>query len=97
MGFQFTGEGAKPLEDAAIRAVFEKLATPGAEKRALLSLATGAEKIFLPPISCAASQMRQLRKALFICDRTELREQEAGALRTLFGPTARLDSIQETR
>lgn len=55
MGFQLTDEAAKPLitpyhgtgesqrryyQDAAIRAVLEKLATPGLEKRALLSLAT---------------------------------------------------------
>lgn len=104
MGFLLTDEAAKPLvtpysgsgekqrryyQDAAIRAVFEKLAKPGAEKRALLSLATGAGKTFL-----AAHLLRrladagQLRKALFICDRTELREQGAGALRSLFGSNA---------
>ena len=104
MGFKLTDDAAKPLvtpyaasgeqsrryyQDAAIRAVFEKLATPGQPKRALLSLATGAGKTFL-----AAHLLRrladsgQLRKALFICDRTELREQGAGALRALFGSNA---------
>ncbi len=104
MGFRLTDEAAKPLvtpyarggektrryyQDAAIRAVFEKLARPGEKRRALLSLATGSGKTFI-----AAHLLRrladagQLRKALFICDRTELREHGAGALRALFGSNA---------
>ncbi|MGB8646839.1 MAG: DEAD/DEAH box helicase family protein [Anaerolineae bacterium] len=101
MGFSLAGKDARPLlvpyplgessrryyQDAAIRAVMEKLAR--GEKRALLSLATGAGKTriavnLLKRIDAA----NQLRKALFICDREELRSQAAGAFQNLFGANA---------
>lgn len=104
MGFQLTDEAAKPLitpyhgtgenqrryyQDAAIRAVLEKLATPGAEKRALLSLATGSGKTLLASLLLRRlADAGQVRKALFICDRTELREQGAAAMRARFGSNA---------
>lgn len=104
MGFLLTDEAAKPLvtpyssggelhryyyQDAAIRAVFEKLAKPGSNNRALLSLATGTGKTYLAALLLRRlADAGQLRKALFICDRTELREQGAGTLRSLFGSNA---------
>lgn len=101
VGFNLESEAAKPLlqhyyngeggrryyQDAAIRAVFEKLATR--EKRALLSLATGAGKTFI-----AVNLLRridsagQLKKALFICDRDELRTQAGVAFQKAFGDNA---------
>ncbi len=82
------GEGTRRYyQDAAIRAVFEKVAR--GEKRALLTLATGAGKTFI-----AAQMLRRLfdagmaRRALFVCDRDELRTQATTALSNLFGGEA---------
>src|SRR6058998_1477299 len=106
MGFKLDSPAAAPLltryvggeatrryyQDAAIRAVLEKLAQcekTGQPKRALLSLATGAGKTFI-----AVSLLRriadagQLRRALFVCDRDELRSQGLGALQNVFGAEA---------
>ena len=64
----------------------EKTAQP---KRVLLSLATGAGKTII-----AAALLRkiadagQLRRALFVCDRDELRTQAIGKLSLLFGNEA---------
>lgn len=99
--FSLDSEAARPLlipyaggeavrryyQDAAIRAVLEKLAT--GENRALLSLATGAGKTFI-----AVNLLKRirdaglLRRALFVCDREELRTQAIGAFRNLFGSDA---------
>jgi type I restriction enzyme R subunit len=101
LGFSLESEAAKPLlepyyngeasrryyQDAAIRAVFEKIAT-GAN-RALLSLATGAGKTFI-----AVNLLRriddagQMKRALFICDRDELRTQASVAFQKAFGNNA---------
>lgn len=88
------GEGGRRYyQDAAIRAVFEKVARDSAQgkpPRALLSLATGAGKTFI-----AANMLRriadagQLRRALFLCDRHELRSQALGELQNYFGDAAR--------
>ncbi len=88
------GEGARRYyQDAAIRAVFEKIAKDTAAvrpPRALLSLATGAGKTFI-----AANLLRriadagQLKRALFLCDRDELRRQALGELTNYFGDAAR--------
>ncbi|HEU0027403.1 MAG TPA: DEAD/DEAH box helicase family protein, partial [Ktedonobacterales bacterium] len=101
MGFRLTDEAAKPLltpyhrgegnrryyQDAAIRAVLEKLAR--GEKRALLSLATGAGKTFIAVgLLQRIADAKQLRKALFICDRDELRKQAAAAFQGAFGADA---------
>ncbi len=74
-------------QDAAIRAVFEHVAA--GNKRALLSLATGAGKtriavLLLKRIADAG----QLQRALFVCDRTELRDQAVTAFQNIFGNDA---------
>lgn len=106
MGFGLEGDAAKPLltrytggeggrryyQDAAIRAVLEKIAQCEAEgkpRRALLSLATGAGKTFIAVnLLKRIADAGQLKRALFICDRDELRTQGAGAFQNLFGADA---------
>ncbi len=100
-GLDLTSELARPLstpyrggetsrryyQDAAIRAVLEKIAR--GETRALLSLATGAGKTYI-----AVHLLRRLadagllRRALFLVDRDELRNQALGALQNVFGADA---------
>jgi type I restriction enzyme R subunit len=101
MGFHLTDEAAQPLitpykggeatrryyQDAAIRAVMERIAI--GEKRALLSLATGAGKTFIAVnLLRRIADAGQLRKALFLCDRDELRRQAVGAFQNAFGSDA---------
>ncbi|MCL2380928.1 MAG: DEAD/DEAH box helicase family protein [Treponema sp.] len=101
MGFLLESENAKPLlvkyangenqrryyQDAAIRAVFEK--TAQGKNRALLSLATGAGKTFIAVnLLKRIDTAGQLKKALFICDRDELRTQANNAFMSLFGTNA---------
>jgi len=100
-GFTLDAPSAKPLltrytggeatrryyQDAAIRAVLEKLAR--GEKRALLTLATGAGKTFIAVhLLKRIADAGQLRRALFVCDRDELRSQGLGALQNVFGAEA---------
>ncbi|MBE2201570.1 MAG: DEAD/DEAH box helicase family protein [Anaerolinea sp.] len=74
-------------QDAAIRAVLEKLAKGG--NRALLSLATGAGKTFLAvQLIKRLAEAGQVRKVLFVCDRKTLREQAHGAFQNYFGDDA---------
>ncbi|MHA2641793.1 MAG: DEAD/DEAH box helicase family protein [bacterium JZ-2024 1] len=74
-------------QDAAIRAVLEKLAR--GEKRALLSLATGAGKTFIAvQLLKKIADAGQLRRALFVCDRDELRSQALAAFQNVFGADA---------
>lgn len=106
MGFSLTDDAAKPLvtpysggeakrryyQDAAIRAVFEKVAS--AEKhekpgRALLSLATGAGKTFIAvQLLRRFADAGRMGRALFVCDRDELRTQALAALQNEFGNDA---------
>jgi len=99
-GFSLANDAARPLlaryrgvesnryyQDAAIRAALEKIAAGG--NRVLLALATGSGKTriavhLLMRIAAAG----QLRRALFVCDRDELRSQALGALQNLFGSDA---------
>jgi type I restriction enzyme R subunit len=83
-----TGEGSRRYyQDAAIRAVLEKLAV--GEKRALLSLATGAGKTFIAVnLLKRIADAGQLGRALFVCDRDELRSQAIGAFQNVFGNDA---------
>ncbi|MEX2139708.1 MAG: DEAD/DEAH box helicase family protein [Pirellulales bacterium] len=87
------GEGARRYyQDAAIRAVMEKVARcqiTGQPKRALLSLATGAGKTFIAVnLLKRISDAGQLTRALFVCDRDELRNQALGAFQNVFGADA---------
>jgi type I restriction enzyme R subunit len=100
-GFKLSDPAAAPLlmcyaggeatrryyQDAAIRAVLEKLAH--GEKRALLALATGAGKTFIAVhLLKKLADAGQLKRALFVCDRDELRSQGLGAFQNVFGADA---------
>jgi type I restriction enzyme R subunit len=87
------GEGARRYyQDAAIRAVMEKLAqdkTAGKPGRALLSLATGAGKTFIAVnLLKRISDCGQYTNALFVCDRDELRSQALRHFQNAFGSDA---------
>jgi type I restriction enzyme R subunit len=101
MGFKLTDVAAQPLltpykggeatrryyQDAAIRAVLEHIAQ--GKSRALLSLATGAGKTFIAVnLLRRIADAGQLTKALFVCDRDELRRQANGAFQSAFGADA---------
>jgi type I restriction enzyme, R subunit len=101
MGFSLESPTAKPLlvkyqggeatrryyQDAAIRAVLEHIAR--GEKLALLSLATGAGKTFIAVhLLKRIADAGLLRRALFICDRDELRAQGLAAMQNVFGADA---------
>jgi type I restriction enzyme R subunit len=106
VGFPIDAAAAKPLlqryaggegqrryfQDAAIRAVFEKVArcaADGTPPRALLSLATGTGKTFIAVnLLKRVADAGQLKRALFLCDRDELRTQGSAAMRNLFGSDA---------
>jgi type I restriction enzyme R subunit len=79
-------------QDASIRAILEKIARcekEGTPKRALLSLATGSGKTFIAVhLLKRIADAGQLRRALFVCDRDELRSQATGALQNVFGTDA---------
>ena len=58
-------------------------------KRALLTLATGAGKTFIAVhLLRRIADAGQLRRALFVCDRDELRSQGLGAFQNVFGAEA---------
>ncbi|MCB2230285.1 DEAD/DEAH box helicase family protein [bacterium] len=87
------GEGVRRYyQDAAIRAVMEKVAQctqKGEPRRALLSLATGAGKTFIAVnLLKRMSDAGQLTRALFVCDRDELRTQALKAFQNVFGSDA---------
>jgi type I restriction enzyme R subunit len=106
MGFSLEEPVAKPLltryaggegqrryfQDAAIRAVFEKIAhsaAVGRPPRALLSLATGTGKTFIAvQLLKRIADAGQLKRALFLCDRDELRTQGLKAMQGAFGADA---------
>jgi len=100
-GFKLNSDEAKPLlapyskgesqrryyQDAAIRAVLEKIAA--GKNRALLSLATGSGKTFIAVnLLKRIADAGRLRKALFLCDRDELRSQGIAAFQNEFGSDA---------
>ncbi len=87
------GEGTRRYyQDAAIRAVMEKVAKcelARQPKRALLSLATGSGKTFIAVnLLKRISDAGQLTRALFVCDRDELRTQALKAFQNFFGSDA---------
>ncbi len=79
-------------QDAAIRATLEKIAQcekKGKPKRALLALATGSGKTFIAVnLLKKIADAGQLKRALFLCDRDELRNQGLGAFQNIFGADA---------
>ena len=100
-GFSLDSEDASPLltpysrgetrrryyQDAAIRSTLEKIAA--GQKRALLSLATGSGKTFIAVnLLKRIADAGQLRRALFVCDRDELRRQALAAFQEEFGGDA---------
>jgi type I restriction enzyme R subunit len=106
VGFSLSDPVAQPLlarypggeatrryyQDAAIRAVLEKIArceTTNQPKRALLSLATGSGKTFIAVnMLKKIGEAGRLKRALFVCDRDELRQQGLGAFQNVFGADA---------
>ena len=106
VGFALVSQPARPLlqpypggesnrryyQDAAIRAVMEKIArceTEGQPKRALLSMATGCGKTFIAVnLLKRISDAGRLTRALFVCDRDELRGQGSRAFQNAFGSDA---------
>ena len=80
-------EGARYYQRAARRAALETIAR--GKNRILLPLATGAGKTWIAvSILRAIDAAGQLRRALFLCDRDELRNQALGALAAHFGSDA---------
>ncbi|VVB55664.1 Type III restriction enzyme, res subunit [uncultured archaeon] len=107
-GFKLESEVAKPLlmpykggeaaryyfQDAAIRAALEKIAL--GKNRLLLSLATGTGKtVIAVQLLHKLGQACQLKRALFVCDRDELRTQGMGKLHSVFGDNAQIVTTQE--
>ncbi len=87
------GEGTRRYyQDAAIRAVLEKIVQcrqKNSPPRALLALATGSGKTFIAVnLMKRISDAGQLKRALFVCDRDELRTQALGAFQNVFGSNA---------
>lgn len=91
-----SGETRRYYQDAAIRAALEKIARnqkEGVPGRALLALATGAGKTFIAVnLLKRIADAGQMTRALFLCDREELRSQAAGAFQNVFGSDAALVS-----
>lgn len=100
-GFRLEAPEARPLltryrsgesvrryyQDAAIRAVLEKIAR--GEKRALLSFATGAGKTRIAALLLRRiADAGNLHRALLVCDRTELLDQASGTFHNYFGADA---------
>ncbi len=88
------GEGTRRYyQDAAIRAVMEKIArcrASGEPARALLSMATGCGKTFIAVnlLKRISDAGQLISRALFVCDRDELRTQALGAFQNVFGSDA---------
>ncbi|MFH0875564.1 MAG: DEAD/DEAH box helicase family protein [archaeon] len=74
-------------QDAAIRAALEKIAAhKQGWNRVLLSLATGSGKTRIAvQLFHKLAESGQLKRALFVCDRNELRKQGYGRLFSTFG------------
>ncbi len=91
------GEGTRRYyQDASIRAALEKIArceNAGEQKRILLSLATGTGKTFIAVhLLKRIADAGQLKRALFLCDRDELRTQAHAAFANAFGSDAAIVS-----
>ena len=77
-------------QDAAIRAALEKIASQKQDwNRVLLSLATGSGKTRIAvQLLHKLEKSGQLKRALFVCDRNELKRQGYGSLFSIFGDNA---------
>jgi type I restriction enzyme R subunit len=77
-------------QDAAIRATLEKVASQKRGwNRVLLSLATGSGKTRIAvQLLHKLEKAGQLKRALFVCDRNELKRQGYGSLFSIFGDNA---------
>ena len=85
--YQGGGDRRRYYQDAAIRAALEKIAA--GDNRVLLTMATGSGKTFIAVnLLRKIADAGQLRRALFVCDRDELRTQALGALQNVFGNDA---------
>ncbi|HEY9246373.1 MAG TPA: DEAD/DEAH box helicase family protein, partial [Candidatus Methanoperedens sp.] len=103
-GFSLSDNNAKPLfvpyrggqserryyQDAAIRATLEKIAgKKEGWNRVLLSLATGSGKTRIAvQLLHKLAEAGHLRRALFVCDRNELRKQGFGQMFSVFSDNA---------
>jgi type I restriction enzyme R subunit len=103
-GFSLSDESARPLfvpyrggqserryyQDAAIRAALEKIAgKKEGWNRILLSLATGSGKTRIAvQLLHKLAEAGHLIRALFVCDRNELRKQGFGQMFSIFGDNA---------
>jgi type I restriction enzyme R subunit len=84
------------FQDAAIRAALEKMARSDGPPRVLLSLATGTGKtVIASQLLFKLAQAGQLRRALFVCDRDELRTQAVRHLQAAFGDNAQVVTTSE--
>ena len=83
-----TGEATRfYYQDAAIRAILEKIAQ--GENKVLLSLATGTGKTFIAKeLLWKMAKAGHIRRALFLVDRDELRTQAITHLQGVFGDDA---------
>lgn len=92
----YHASGLRPryYQDAAIRAVLERAAEAQAGRvpgRALLSLATGAGKTHIAvALLQRLADSGQLRRALFLCDRDELRGKTHQDFAKVFGGDAKI-------
>jgi len=84
-----TGEATRfYFQDAAIRAILESIAR--GQKKVLLSLATGTGKTFVAKeLLWKLANAGQIKRALFLVDRDELRTQALTHLQGVFGDDAR--------
>ncbi len=103
-GFSLSDDNARPLfvpyrggqserryyQDAAIRAALEKIAgKKEGWNRVLLSLATGSGKTRIAvQLLHKLAEAGHLKRALFVCDRNELRKQGFGQMFSVFGDNA---------
>jgi len=82
------------FQDAAIRATLEKIAA--GKNKILLSLATGTGKtIIAVQLLHKLAQAGQLKRALFVCDRDELRTQGMGKMHAVFSDNAQIATTQD--
>jgi type I restriction enzyme, R subunit len=92
--YHASGDRPRYYQDAAIRAVLERAARAAAGQarpRALLSLATGAGKTSIAVgLLQRLSDSGQLRRALFLVDRDELREQAHTRFHNVFQADAKI-------